>query len=42
LDLDTYEWSSLKPVGTIPSPRVSASAVMMANKIYFFGGYDGT
>jgi hypothetical protein len=28
-------------MGTIPSPRVSASSVMMANKIYFFGGYDG-
>lgn len=28
-------------MGTNPSPRVSASAVLIENKIYFFGGYDG-
>ena len=28
-------------MGTNPSPRVSASAVLIANKIHFFGGYDG-
>lgn len=41
LSIDTQQWSKLAPTGTTPSPRVSASAVSMNNKIYFFGGYDG-
>ncbi|CAD8073051.1 unnamed protein product [Paramecium primaurelia] len=41
LDIGNNVWTRLQPKGSTPSPRVSASAVMMNNKIYLFGGYDG-
>jgi len=41
LDIENNIWTRLSPKGSTPSPRVSASAVMMNNKIYLFGGYDG-
>ena len=41
-DIETSTWTELAPLGMPPSPRVSASAVVVGNKIYFFGGYDGT
>jgi len=31
----------LKPIGIPPTPRVSTSALIYDEVIYFFGGYDG-
>lgn len=42
LDLSTWVWSELSPMGAAPTARVSSSAQFKGNKIYFFGGFDGT
>ena len=34
-------WIELKPKGCPPTPRVSTSALIYDEVIYFFGGYDG-
>ena len=41
-DIETSLWHEINPLGMPPSPRVSASSVVVGNKIYFFGGYDGS
>jgi len=41
-DIETSIWHEIVSLGMPPSPRVSASAVVVGNKIYFFGGYDGS
>lgn len=40
-DVDKSAWSELQSLGSPPSARVSATSVVVSNKIYFFGGYDG-
>jgi N-acetylneuraminic acid mutarotase len=45
-DLYVYQiennlWIELKPKGVPPTPRVSTSALIYDEVIYFFGGYDG-
>lgn len=38
LDLDSMEWTELKPEGDPPHVRCSHTAVHMGSRIVFFGG----
>ena len=39
--INKKSWIELKPKGIPPTPRVSTSALIYDDVIYFFGGYDG-
>jgi leucine-zipper-like transcriptional regulator 1 len=42
LDLTTNTWSEVCTTGCIPSSRTFHRAVVVGNKMYLLGGYDGT
>ena len=41
-DLSTYTWSELPCKGNMPSPRYFHSCCIHGNKLYTYGGYNGS
>lgn len=41
-NLDMYTWLEMPCSGALPSPRYFHSSAVFANKMYVFGGYNGS
>lgn len=42
LDLTTYTWEEMPCLGTPPSPRYFHSCCIYADRLYLYGGYNGS